>query len=293
MDTPSSIGNHNIFPHSVYRDLTVPTNTPPERYAALHTQAFIPRPDDIVIATFPKSGTTWLQNTVYNLVGCPNGPIERIDRTVPWLQDVGVTLEDIEKMKGPRVFKTHDYWSWMPEKLRETANFIYCSRNPKDQAVSYFHHLQNMKDTYKEKCSDMTFNEYFDQIYSKKDVAEFGLWEDHYLEWLGQTSRKNILFLTYEDMKENSQREIRKMSEFLGLSVDEQRITDTLNKSRFEHMRNSDNLNMSWHLGGSKDFIRKGNVGGWVDYLNKEQSAYFEKPIQRVIEAGGKVRCYL
>ena len=293
MDTPPSFGNHNIFPHCVYHDLTVPSFTPPERYAALQTQAFIPRPDDIVIATFPKSGTTWLQNTVYNLLGCPNGPIERINHTVPWLQSVGVTLEDIEKMEGPRVFTTHDYWSWMPEKLRNTARFIYCARNPKDQAVSYFHHLQNMKASYGQKCSDMTFNEYFDQIYSKKDVAEFGLWEDHNLEWLGQTSRKNILFLTYEDMKENSEREIRKMSEFLGLFVDEQRITDTLNKSRFEYMRNSDNLNLSWHLRGSKDFIRKGNVGGWVDYLIKEQSAYFEKPIQRIIEAGGKVRCYL
>merc|ERR1712176_263165 len=77
----------------------------------------------------------------------------RINETVPWLQDgMTVTLEKIEKMKSPRVFKTHDYWSWLPEKLRETARFIYCTRNPKDQAVSYFHHLKTMRAVYGEKC---------------------------------------------------------------------------------------------------------------------------------------------
>ena len=65
----------------------------------------------------------------------------------------------------------------------------------------------------------MTFNKFFDLIYTKKDVAELGLWEEHNLEWLEQNSRKNILFLTYEDLKEDTEREIWKMSEFLGLSV--------------------------------------------------------------------------
>ena len=295
MNGPPPFEKHDLFPNQVFGDLAVPPFCLPERYAALESEAFTPRPDDIVIATFSKSGTTWLQNTVYNLLGCPNGPIEKINKTVPWLQStMTVTLEDIEKMKGPRVFKTHDYWSWMPEKLRETARFIYCSRNPKDQAVSYFHHIKTLKAIYGDKCGDMTFSEYFDQIYSKKDVAEFGLWEDHNVEWLEQSSRKNILFLTYEDLKEDTMREIRKISEFLGLSVEEERLTVALDHSRFEKMQNNDKLNYSWLTGGSDTgFIRKGQVGGWVDYMNEEQSAYFEKPIQKVIEAGGKVRCNL
>ena len=295
MNGPPPFEKHDLFPNQVFGDLAVPPFCLPERYAALESEAFTPRPDDIVIATFSKSGTTWLQNTVYNLLGCPNGPIEKINKSTPWLQSVfGVTLDEIEEMKGPRVFKTHDYWSWMPEKLRETARFIYCSRNPKDQAVSYFHHMKTLKDIcYGEKCGGMTFNEYFDQIYTQKDVAEFGLWEDHNVEWLEQSSRKNILFLTYEDLKEDTEREIRKISEFLGLSLDEERIGHTLNESRFEHMKNSNNLNLSWLTGGSSEYIRKGQVGGWVDYLSEEQSAYFNQPIQKVIDAGGKVRCNL
>ena len=289
-------GKHDIFPNQVYNNIAVPPFCPPERYAALHTKAFTPRPDDIVVSTFAKSGTTWLQNMVYNLVGCPNGPIVRINETVPWLQDSWtVTLEDIEKMKGPRVFKTHDYWTWMPEKLKETARFIYCSRNPKDQAVSYFHHMKTLSEKFYGKiCAEMTFNEYFDQIYTKKDVTEFGMWEDHNIEWLEQSARKNILFVTYEDLKEDTEKEIRRIVEFLGLPVDEERITETLKQGGFKHMQKSNNLNYSWVTEGAETgFVRKGQVGGWGEYLSEEQSSYFDGPIKRVVEAGGNVRCNL
>ena len=72
------------------------------------------------------------------LVDCPNGTIVSLNETVPWLQGESVKLVHILKMKSPRVFKTHDYWNWIPKKLRKTARFIYCSRNPKDRVVSYF-----------------------------------------------------------------------------------------------------------------------------------------------------------
>ena len=66
-----------------------------------------------------------------------------------------------------------------------------------------------------------------------------------------------------------------------------------LRKVVFKHMQNSENVNYSWLTGVKSGFIRKGEVGGWVEYLNEEQSAYFEGPIQRVIQAGGHVRCNL
>ncbi|KAL5249121.1 hypothetical protein ACHWQZ_G018080 [Mnemiopsis leidyi] len=294
MNNPLPFRKHSLFPNQVHGNLVVPPFCPPERYVALDTESFAPRPDDVVVATFSKSGTTWLQNMLYNLVGCPNGPICKINETVPWLQSVSASLEEIERMKGPRVFKTHDYWSWLPQKLRDTARFIYCTRNPKDQAVSYFHHIKTLGSIYGDGCANITFSEYFEQIYTNKDVAEFGLWEDHNVEWLKESPRDNILFVTYEDLKEDSEKQIRRMVEFLGLPNDEDRIVETLTQSGFEHMQNSDNLNYSWLTGGLKSgFIRKGEVGGWVEYLNEEQSAYFDTPIDKVVQAGGRVRCTL
>ena len=122
----------------------------------------------------------------------------------------------------------------------------------------------------------------------------YGFWEDHNIEWLEQSSRNNIMFVTYEDLKEDTEREIRRIVQFLGLSLDEERIAETLKQSGFKHMQKSDNLNYSWVTEGLKcGFVRKGQVGGWVDYLNGEESAYLDEPIKRVIEAGGNVRCNL
>ena len=43
-------------------------------------------------------------------------------------------------LKGPRVIKTHLPLSMLPPNLLDTAKVIYCTRNPKDSVVSFFHH---------------------------------------------------------------------------------------------------------------------------------------------------------
>jgi len=284
--------NHNLWPHHEHKGLTVPPFSPPECYTALETEAFNPRSDDIFISTFPKCGTTWLQVLVYNVVGCPNGPIVTLEEQVPWIQTVFQGLDAIEQMKGPRVFKTHDYWSWLPEKIRGSARFIYCTRNPKDQAVSYYHHIKTFGNKYGDIVGKLSFDEYFEQVYTKKGVADFGLWEDHVLEWMEQGSRDNILFLTFEDLIEDTERELRKIVSFLGLHVDEERIAHALQQGAFDNMKKSDSVNQS-RFSGNKDFIRKGKVGGWVDVLNERQNEYLDTAIKRVVDAGGRVRCTL
>ena len=127
---------HDLYPHKVYKGICIGALTSVFRYQELKTNAFTPRPSDVIIATYPKSGTTWLQTMVYNLVGCPNGPLTKIDEQVPWLQAPDVSLERLQDMRDVRVFKTHDYWRWLPEYIRDTSRIIYCHRNPKDWAVS-------------------------------------------------------------------------------------------------------------------------------------------------------------
>ena len=53
------------------------------------------------------------------------------------------------------------------------------------------------------------------------------------------------------------------------------------------------NVNYSWLTGVKSGFIHKGEFGGLVEYLNEEQSAYFEDPNRRVVQLDGHVRCNL
>ena len=43
-------------------------------------------------------------------------------------------------LTGQRIIKTHLPLSMLPPNLLDTAKVIFCTRNPKDSVVSFFHH---------------------------------------------------------------------------------------------------------------------------------------------------------
>ena len=84
------------------------------RAAAL---AFRPRPSDILIATFPKCGTTWLQQIVHGLRTRGSMDFDEITLVVPWLElarDLGID-PDGPQAAEPRAFKSHLSWHEIPQ----------------------------------------------------------------------------------------------------------------------------------------------------------------------------------
>ena len=61
----------------------VPRNTP-ERWEEL--KKFPMRPDDVFIVSFPKSGTTWMQQIVKLLRNGGQPDNIKLDRSIPWLE---------------------------------------------------------------------------------------------------------------------------------------------------------------------------------------------------------------
>ena len=60
------------------------------------------------------------------------------------------------------------------------AKYIYVVRNPKDVAVSFYHHTKRYNDSMYHFTGD--WNDYF-ELFLKGEV-EFGSWFDHVLGWL-------------------------------------------------------------------------------------------------------------
>ena len=123
------------------------------------------RSDDVFVVTFPKSGTTWTQEMVWcicNDYGIESAKSEILQIRVPFIEwdhiidhldlaELGQKADDgkvkkipsIEEMldrKSPRIFKTHLPLYALPPKLIDSCKVVICLRNPKDVAVSYFHH---------------------------------------------------------------------------------------------------------------------------------------------------------
>ncbi|XP_078144259.1 cytosolic sulfotransferase 3-like isoform X3 [Centroberyx gerrardi] len=114
-----------------------------------NVQNFKARPDDIVIATYPKAGTTWVSYILDLLYFGQMSPERQtsipIHERVPFLETKNPSLPTgtdlAEKLPtSPRLIKTHLPVQLVPKSFWEqNCRIVYVARNAKDTAVSYFH----------------------------------------------------------------------------------------------------------------------------------------------------------
>ena len=126
--------------------LVTPVDT--ERFEFVH-QHWTPRDDDVFIASFPKSGTTWTQQIVRLVYsrGLIHDNDPSLHAIIPWLDDSEdlPDLSVVDTLTSPRVFKSHNPYHLLPCKLTESNRLIYVTRTAKDTAVSMYFHTFGFK----------------------------------------------------------------------------------------------------------------------------------------------------
>ena len=106
---------------------------------------------------------------------------------------------------------------------------------------------------------------------------EFGDYFDHLVSWWPHRNDNNVLFLKYEDMKQNLPQAVRQIASFLKANLSDD-ITDKISTlCDFDSMKLDKTANKSWtKLHRNEEvpsFFRKGIVGDWKNFLSPEQSA--------------------
>lgn len=173
------------------------------------TIAYKPQPEDLFIVTYPKCGTSWMQQIVYNILMDGDVPDDKTDAVLrlPFLEVQGADAA-VHALK-PGAFKTHlPFWlhPYSPD-----AKYIYVARNPYDCCVSFYHHTRNFAIYHYE---DGTFDDFLDKFVCGK--VDFGDYFDHLLSWYEHRDDANVLFVTYEDIKQNTRAWILRVAEFMG-----------------------------------------------------------------------------
>jgi len=232
----------NILPP--FKELTHPKTGQifmyPEHYTQEHFETALrykPKPTDIFVCSYPKSGTTWLQNIAWLIVHGGEDFSENLAKVVPMLECDGAdATESVDDSKYPRIIKCHLPFSSIPYK--EQAKYLYVIRNPKDVIVSYLYHFRGSKQF---NCPNLQLDHLL-EIFLKGEIA-FGDYFRHVSEWYEQRNRANILVLCYEDMKEDLRQNVLKVAKFLGknyeeslLKDDEKILNEVLKKSSFSVM---------------------------------------------------------
>ncbi|XP_072522718.1 sulfotransferase 1C1-like [Salminus brasiliensis] len=251
--------------------------------------AFEPDPSDMLIATYPKAGTTWVQEIVDLLQH--NGDSEACKRAstidrFPFLEiqyppPIPSGLDLLRNMRPPRFIKTHLPIQLVPEGFwRHKCKVIYVARNAKDNLVSYYHfHRMN-----KAQPEPGTWDEYI-QNFMRGKLA-WGSWYDHVKGYWKEREKRNILYLFYEDMKENPRREVERIMHYLDLSLAEDVINNIVELTSFKVMRDNPMANYTFVPKIMFDhsisaFMRKGEVGDWTNHFTPAQSQMFDEDYSR------------
>lgn len=231
-------------------------------------QGFEAQPDDLLICTYPKSGTTWIQEIVDliehsgDVDKCQRAAIQHRHPFLEWArppQPSGV--EKARAMPRPRVLRTHFPAQLLPPSFWESnCKFLYVARNAKDCLVSYYH-FQRMNRTLPDPG---TWDQYFETFISGK--VAWGSWFEHVRGWWELRDNVQMLFLFYEDIKRDPKQEIQKVMKFMEKNLDGAVLDTIVQETTFEKMKANPMTNRSTAPKTILDqsispFMRK---GGWA-----------------------------
>lgn len=244
------------------------------------------RPDDVIIATYGKSGTTWTQQIVSQLIfsGEENVPVAKLS---PWLDFRHPSKEEkltsLESQTNRRFIKTH-----LPADaltMSDEAKYIYVARDGRDVAWSWFNHykganqlmydlLEYNGEAFPEPIEPI--EEYFRHwLENDGKPAGWPFWE-HIKSWWNIRDLANVLVLHFNELKEDLPKQIERIADFLDISVDDRSWDEILEHCSFKYMKEHAEKfvpfgGLLWD-GGAQTFINKGTNSRWHDILTPEDN---------------------
>lgn len=241
------------------------------------------RDSDVFVVTTAKTGQTWLQTLLFHLKTKGHEPNLRsvgLSGVSPWLElpaNVGYgsqapdrdgRLAELAALDDPRIFKMHVVWDEIPRPPGSKARVLTITRDPRDIPYSMFQHLQSMNF----KAGDeppADFDAYFERW------MELGWYFKILASFWPHRHDPDVLWLRYEDLQRDLDRETRRVVDFLGWDVtdaDRARVLPLVDFSRMREKEKSDIfLDRSGRWKEDKNFFREGGVGKNRARLNPDQ----------------------
>ena len=278
----------------------------PAKTRELHTQIYDSTPwndfrfrdDDIVIATWAKSGTTWAQQIVSQLIFNGSEGLEVAEMS-PWLDfrvpPTEVKLAGLEAQTHRRFIKTHlpvDALVYSPK-----AKYIYIGRDGRDVIWSLHNHWLKGNDLNYAAVNDTpgrigppierppeSPREYFmTWLQDGYPFRHANFWEN-VRTWWEIRDLPNLLLLHFENMKVDLPGQIRLIADFLDIDIEPAAWSRILEHCSFSYMKahatKSVPLGGAFWDGGAETFIHKGTNGRWRDQLTAEDCKLYEETAQ-------------
>lgn len=243
-------------------------------------ERFVSRPDDIVVTTPPKSGTTWTQGIVTALLWPEgNSPAPAFD-LCPWL-DARVTpiaevLARLDATQHRRVIKTHSPADCTP--IHTGCRYLAVYRDPRDAFVSWANHRRKMHPPIIEALNALAaadgiapwppvWNEDLDQLW--KEWVDWGTPMEHLASWWPHRDRPFVLFVHYADLQRDLVGEMRRIATFLGVDLPPRLWPEVVRQCGIDEMREAHQTSLLQDAfdGGAASFFNEGTSERWRDAM--------------------------
>lgn len=269
-----------------------------------------PRPDDIIIATYSKCGTTWTQHIVGMLIRQSAEPANVFGLS-PWpdarfLMPAGATWAAAEAQTHRRFFKSHMALDELP--LYEGVKYVHVARDGRDAAMSLHNHLSNFTEgalaNFDQIClNDPKYRAPFPRFHEDAR-AFFHTWlnDDEYVltaeqsffnverSFWAERKRANILFVHYNDLKIDLAGEVQRIAAFLEIETPAALLRQIVDAASFEAMKLHGETIMPFAQaiwdGGSQRFLHKGTNGRWHDVFAEADLAAYDRRVREEFSPG-------
>jgi aryl sulfotransferase len=257
------------------------------------------RDGDIVIATYAKTGTTWTQQIVGQLIF--QGAERPLMETSPWLDarilPLDQYIERLEAQTHRRFIKTHlplNALVFSPQ-----AKYIYVGRDGRDTLWSLYNHHAGYTDQVLEMfnnvpgCTDPPIErptsdvvQYFHEWLEGGDGAGLGtsFWP-HVQGWSDARRLPNVLLVHFNNLKADLPGEMRRIASFLDIEIDEAQWPVMVEHCTFDYMQKNASSAISPLLdvfmrGGASTFFYKGTNGRWRDMLSAADLEKYDQVVK-------------
>jgi hypothetical protein len=235
---------------------------------------------DAFLASYPKSGNTWLKFMVTYLLSGSEADFDNDSAVIATVGSHRATPRLLPD--GGRLIKSHEPYS-NPQK-RAYRKAVYLVRDGRDVAVSYYY-TRIRRGKFEGDFAS------FLRLFLGGGVDGYGPWHHHVESWLASPLQENgsLLVLKYEDLLTDPVQGLGRVMEFLGRPVSREQAEESVRTYSAERMREQEKRSRFHEQQKRRDimFVRTAESGGWVETFTPEDEALFKTVAGDVLERLG------
>ena len=272
------------------------------------------RDDDIVISTPPKCGTTWMQMLCALLIfQTPDLP-GRLTEFSPWL-DIQTEVRDdvlatLEAQQHRRFIKTHTPLDGIP--FDERVTYISVGRDPRDVAVSWDNHFQNMNlSVFLQARAAAVGIDDIEEVMPDGPPIPAADPRDRFWQWIDDEAASvggltglagtlqhlstfwaarrepNVALFHYADLQADLEGEFRALAAVLGIEVPEDKVPALVAAARFDSMRSraselAPQVKVEGFWNDDYRFFHVGESGQWQQFMGPEDTERYENRLRQL-----------